>query len=209
MKFYPAYLELHGRPCLIIGGGAVAERKALSLIDAGAQVSVLSPTATPNLLKLARSGSLVLLNRSFEPADINNQFLVIAATDSEEVNIRAARICKQRNILVNVIAPPEESTFIVPSVVDRGDLLIALSTSGVSPALSHALRRDLEMRYGPEYAEFLHLLAPVRRHVLETIEDEQERRRIFQAIADSDILDRLRQGDREGAEQKLKELAGV
>jgi len=209
MKYYPAYLDLRDRPSLVIGGGSVAERKAMLLLEASARVSVLSPQFTPRLHELASAGSIVLQLKTFEPADVRGYFLVLAATDSPEVNRRAARTCKEQNILVNVAAPPEESTFIVPSVVERGDLLIALSTSGVSPALSRAIRKDLEQRYGPEYASFLSMLAGVRKQLLQTMTNQQARRRVFQSIVDSDILELLRQGNYRMAEEKMEKLAGL
>lgn len=209
MKFYPAYLDLRGRSCLVVGGGAVAERKAHSLIDAGANVTVVSPELTPKLRDLARAGAITVRSGKFEPADVEKRVLVIAATDSAEVNSAVARACRDRNILVNVVSPPEESSFIVPSVVERGDLLIALSTSGSSPALARRLRKDLESRYGPEYGLFLDLLASVRKRVMAATKDERERRGIFQALVDSDVVELLRQGKREQAEARIRELARV
>jgi precorrin-2 dehydrogenase/sirohydrochlorin ferrochelatase len=112
-------------------------------------------------------------------------------------------------VLVNVATPPEESTFIVPSVVERGDLLIAISTSGASPALARKIRQDIEQRYGAEYELFLEKLSAIRQRVLEEIPDENRRRQAFQAIVDSDIIDLIRQGKTHAAELRMAEIAGL
>ncbi len=209
MKYYPAFLDLRDRPCLVIGGGPVAERKALSLLEAGADITVISPDLTPKLRELSESGKISHLKKDFDEQDLSGELLVIAATDSPEVNSRAAQVCRKRNMLVNVVVPPEESTFIVPSVVERGELLVAVSTSGASPALSKKIRQELEKRYGPEYGLFLDKLALIRKRVLAEVADEQKRRRIFQDIVDSDAIDLLRQGKAHEAEVRMIELAGL
>jgi precorrin-2 dehydrogenase len=209
MKFYPAYLDLRGRPCLVIGGGAVAERKALSLIEAGAEVTIVSPSLTPKLKELSVSGKITHRQKNFDEQDLAHEALVVAATGSPDVNVFAARACKKRHILVNVAAPPEESTFIVPSLVERGELLIAVSTAGASPALAKRIRQELERQYGTEYELFLEKLSAIRASVQETVPDEQERRRIFRAIVDSDAMALIRQGKTHEAEARMLELAGL
>jgi precorrin-2 dehydrogenase/sirohydrochlorin ferrochelatase len=209
MRYYPAYLDLRGRPCLIIGGGTVAERKALSLLEAGADITIVSPLLTHKLQELSASGKIAHRKKQFEEQDLSGEFLVIAAAGSPEANINVARACKQRNILVNVAVPSEESTFVVPSVVKRGDLLIAVSTSGASPGLSKKIRRELEKLYGPEYDQFLVRLAAIRKRVLNEVTDEQERRRIFQAIIDSNAIELLSQGKTHEADVRMIELAGL
>ena len=209
MKYYPAYLDLRERPCLVIGGGAVAERKALALLEAGASVTIISPALTPKLHELSESGKITHLQKQYEEKDLTGEFLVIAATDSSEVNILVASACRKKHVLVNVATPPEESTFIVPSVVERGDLLIAISTSGASPALARKIRQDIEQRYGAEYELFLEKLSAIRQRVLEEIPDENRRRQAFQAIVDSDIIDLIRQGKTHAAELRMAEIAGL
>ncbi len=134
MRYYPVYLDLRERPCLIVGGGPVAERKALTLLEAGAEVTVVSPTLSRKLQDLSLSGKITHRAKKFEDKDISGEFLVIAATDSPQLNSAIGKTCGKMKVLVNVTAPPEESSFIVPSVVDRGDLLIAISTSGAPVA---------------------------------------------------------------------------
>lgn len=209
MKYYPVYLDLRERPCVIIGGGGVAERKTLSLLEAGADVTIISPALTSKLHELSESGKITHLQKTFDEKDLSGEFLVIAATDSPEENIRVAQACKKKHVLVNAASPPEESSFIVPSVVERGDLLIAISTSGASPALSRKIRRELEEKYGPEYELFLGELSAVRKRVLEEIPDEDRRRKIFQAIVDSDVLELFKQGKTHEAERRMIEIAGL
>ena len=209
MKYYPAYLDLRERPCLIIGGGAVAERKTLALLEAGAVVTIISPMLTSKLHELSDSGKITYLQKQYEDQDLSGAFLVIAATDSAEVNTLVASACRKKQVLVNVAAPPEVSSFIVPSVVERGDLLIAISTSGASPALSRKIRQDIEQRYGTEYEVLLEKLSAIRKRVLEEIPDESRRRQVFQAIVDSDIIDLIRQGKTHAAELRMAEIAGL
>jgi precorrin-2 dehydrogenase/sirohydrochlorin ferrochelatase len=209
MKYYPAYLDLRERPCVVIGGGAIAERKTLSLIEAGAVVTVISPSLTPKLLDLSASGKISHLKKNFEEQDLIGAFLAIAATDSPDVNSAAAQACKKKQVLVNVVTPPEESSFIVPSVIERGELLIAVSTSGASPALSKKIRQELDKRYGPEYELLLSKLTSIRKRVREEVVDETERRKIYQSIVDSEVVDLLRQGKTHEAELRMAELAGL
>jgi len=207
MKYYPIYLDMRGRPCLVIGGGTVAERKTLTLLEAGAEITIVSPTLTLKLQELSRSGKITHRKKNYEEKDLSGEFIVIAATDSPEVNSSAALACKNRHILVNVVVPPDESSFIVPSVVERGDLLIAVSTGGISPALAKKIRQELEACYGTEYTHFLEKLAKVRKRVLEEVPDEQKRRSIFQAIVDSDVIDLLKQGRTHEADVRIEEIS--
>lgn len=209
MKYYPVYLDLRERPCVIVGGGQVAERKALSLLEAGADVTVVSPSLTPKLQELSLSGKIVHRSKKFEDQDLAGAHLVIAATDSREVNSSIGKLCRKMHVLVNVAAPPEESTFIVPSVVDRGELLIAISTCGSSPALSRKIRQDLEERYGPEYEHFLEKMTLVRDRLMEELADESARREVFQALINSDVIELLRQGRMHEADHRIAEISGL
>lgn len=207
MKYYPVYLDLRERPCVIIGGGQVAERKALSLLEAGAQVTVISPTLSTKLQELSQSGKITHLSETFNEKNLAGAHLVIAATDSLEVNAGVGRICRKKHILVNVVAPPDESTFIVPSVLERGELLIAVSTSGVSPALSKKIRGELEEQYGPEYGVFLGKMSMFRTRLMDEVKDEAKRRQILQALADSDVISLLKEGKTNEADYRIEEIA--
>lgn len=207
MKYYPVLLDLRGRPCLVVGGGGVAERKAIALFDAGADLTIVSPSLTPALEALSHKHKIVHRQERFDEHDLVGMYLVIAATNDAAVNTSVAHACRQRGILINAATPPEESTFIVPSVVERGDLLIAVSTCGSSPALAHKVREDLERAYGPEYAAFLERMGLLRRKLLHEVADEAVRRRVFQAVVDSDVLSLLKAGAVHEADRRIAEIA--
>ncbi|HUJ18916.1 MAG TPA: bifunctional precorrin-2 dehydrogenase/sirohydrochlorin ferrochelatase [Nitrospirota bacterium] len=209
MRYYPVFLDLRDRRCLIAGGGKVAERKALSLFEAGADIVIISPTLTPRLRTLMQSGKISHKARPFEDADIAGAYLVIAATDSEQINSHIGQLCRNGQVLVNVASPPEESSFIVPSVVDRGELLIAVSTGGRSPALSKAIRQELGERFGSEYDIFLRKMSLVRDRLREEVTDEQARRAIFQTLVESDVLGLLKAGREHEADSRIAEITGL
>jgi precorrin-2 dehydrogenase/sirohydrochlorin ferrochelatase len=206
MKYYPVNLDLRERRCVVVGGGLVAERKTLSLLESGAEVTVVSPSLTPKLADLAASGKVLQVPALFQDAHLANAHLVFAATNDLAVNRAVAQLCRKKGILVNVAAPPEESSFIVPSVVERGDLVIAISTSGASPALSKSIRQELEKRYGPEYGLLLTRLAAVRKRLHDGVGSEAVRGQVLAAIIGSDVLDLLRRGDFQEADHLINEL---
>ncbi len=209
MKYYPVFLDLRERTCIVVGGGRVAERKAVSLLEAGANVTIVSPSLTPKLQELSSSGKITHLAKTFDDQDVEGASLVIAATGSAEVNAGCGRLCRKRQILVNVASPPGESSFIVPSVVDRGALLIAISTSGESPALSKKIRSELEQVFGSEYELFLQKMSLLRSRLLGQVKDEAERTRIFQAVVNSSVIDFIRQGKLHEADALIAQLSGL
>jgi len=184
----------------------VAERKTIALFDGGADLSLVSPTLTPALRELADKGKISYRKKKFDEHDLSGMFLVIAATDDDAVNEAAARACRKQGILVNVATAPDEGTFIVPSVVERGDLLIAISTCGDSPALARRVREELEHTYGPEYGVFLEKMALLRRKLLHEMPSEDNRRKVFQALVDADILYLLRAGQVHEADHRIAEI---
>jgi precorrin-2 dehydrogenase / sirohydrochlorin ferrochelatase len=206
MKYYPVNLDLRERLCVVVGGGRVAERKTLSLLEAGAEVKVVSPTLTPKLADLAASGKVLRVPLPFHETHLAGAHLVIAATNDLAVNHAVAQFCRKKGILVNVAAPPEESSFIVPSVVERGNLVIAVSTNGASPALSRNIRQELEKQYGPEYDLLLTRLAAVRKRLQEEVGSETIRRQVLEAIIGSGVLDLLRKGKLHEADHLIGEL---
>lgn len=206
MRYYPVYLDLRGRPCLVIGGGRVAERKTLSLLEAGAAVTIISPSLTPKLQALFHSGHITHKAKTFEEQDLEAVFLAFAATNSLEVNAVVGRLCRERNVLVNVAAPPGESDFIVPSTVTRGHLVMTISTNGVSPALSKKIRTELEEQYGLEYEVFLDEMAGVRKRLMNEVPDEADRRGILKGLVDSDAIDLLKNGKTAEARRRIEEV---
>jgi precorrin-2 dehydrogenase/sirohydrochlorin ferrochelatase len=209
-KYYPVFLKIEEQKCVVVGGGRVAARKAKSLADAGAKVKVVSPEFCMPLLRLAKKADVVLEEKRFRARDLDGAFLTIACTDDNEVNERVCAAARTRGILVNVVDSPQQCDFIVPSVVSRGALNIATSTSGVSPALARRIRQDLEKRYGKGYADFLALMEKSRGRVLREVRKTGDRRRIFEALTAEDFLGEFLEKDRAEAkklfEQRLDSL---
>ncbi len=207
-SYYPVFLNLQGEKTLVIGGGQVAERKIRTLLRYGAAVTLVSPEVTAGLKRLVEQKGVVLRRRTFRASDLRGVRLVICATNDEVTNRRAAREAEKRGILLNVVDVPELCRFIVPSVLRRGDLTVAISTGGGSPALAKKVRRELEAHVGPEYTEFLGLLKRVRRVVRRDVSREAERRTIYGALIDSEALGLLRAGRRDAARAVVREILG-
>jgi precorrin-2 dehydrogenase/sirohydrochlorin ferrochelatase len=148
--YFPAFLDLRGRHCLVVGGGTVGERKARELLACGARVSVVSPTITPGLAELAGAGRVVHRARRFLRWDVRGCAVVIAATGDPRVDTAVAAAARRRHALVNVVDRPAHCDFISPSVLRRGELQIAVSTGGRSPALAREIRRRLERQFGAD-----------------------------------------------------------
>jgi precorrin-2 dehydrogenase/sirohydrochlorin ferrochelatase len=153
--YYPAFLDLRGRRCLVVGGGAVAERKVGALLDAGARVVIVSPTLTSRLRALVSDGTVEHRARSFRCHDTAGCALVVAATGEGAVDDAVAAAARRVRALVNVVDRPAACDFILPSVLRRGDLQIAVSTGGKSPALAREIRRRLEVQIDDEYGELV------------------------------------------------------
>ncbi len=160
--YFAAFLDLRGRRCLVVGGGAVGERKARDLLRAGADVTLVSPRLTADLAALARAGVLAHRPRPFRRADVRGAALVIAATGVPGVDAAVAAEARRRRALVNVVDRPAACDVILPSVLRRGRLQIAVSTGGRSPALAREIRRRLERVVGPEYAALVERVGEAR-----------------------------------------------
>jgi len=206
MGYYPVFLQLEGMTALVVGGGAVARRKVETLLEFGAKVSLVSRDLAPELRTLVDSGGIRFLGREMEDLFLDDVSLVIAATDDPALNHRVSQAARARGLLVNAVDQPADCTFIVPSIVKRGDLLIATSTSGKSPALSKKIRKKLEAAFGDEYAQFLGVMGKVREAVLAMDLPQEENSRIFHEIVDSDMIDALAHKDYEAAGAILKKV---
>jgi siroheme synthase-like protein len=190
--YFPVFLDLRGKRCVVVGGGAVARRKVAALLEAGAAVTVIAPSAT------GMPDGVDIIARPFMPEDLAGAWLVIAATDDAEVNARVAREAEARHILVNVVDMPELCTMILPAVVRRGALRIAISTAGASPTLARALKEELEARYGHEYGELVTLLWQLRRawepRMIAGAVPPPRRRELWLEVLALPLLDLLRDG---------------
>jgi precorrin-2 dehydrogenase/sirohydrochlorin ferrochelatase len=203
--YYPVYLDIEGRKCVVVGGGSVAARKSVSLAAAGAKVTVVSPVFCRALEEQAKQGRATLKRNRFQAKELDGAFVVIACTDDRKVNDRVYRAAKQREILVNVVDSAPQCDFIVPSVVSRGGLTIAISTSGVSPALSRRIREFLEKKYGRGYARFLSLMEKHREVVLRECPATEQRKEIFEALTQADFISEITTMTSEDAKQHFEE----
>ena len=208
MKYYPICLRVADRPCLVIGGGPIAEQKARSLLDAAARVTVVSPDLTAGLAEWVRTGRIVHIPRGYRPGDLVGATLVYAATDDEDLHAQVARDAHEAGVPVNVVDRPRLCDFIVPSILVRGDLLVAVSTSGASPALAKRIRRDLEAFFGPEYAVALTLLRRLRVQLGKRGVPSAERQRIFTTLAASPLVEHLQHGRRHAVDRLLTDAVG-
>ncbi len=192
---------------MVIGGGQVAERKIESLLEAGAKVKVVAPEVTEKISTLAQEGKIVLIKRAYQEGDLEGAFLVIAATNNPQVQQAVFTKAEEKKIFCNVVDKPVLCSFIVPSVVKRGRLQIAISTSGASPALARRLREQLEELFGPEYAEYLELMAAWRKEILARELSEAERRKIFEQLVLAPIPLWLKRGEKDLVKALAKSLA--
>ena len=203
--YYPAFLDVCGLRCVVVGGGRVATRKVRALVDAGAAVRVVSPRVCPELEALAAEAGVELRATAFGPAEVEGAVLAFAATDDAAVNEAVAREALARGVLVNVVDQPELSTFIVPAVLSRGKLQVAISTGGASPAFARRLRERLEGILSPRLAAYMDTMAEVRALVIEQVAGQRERARIFEALASDDSFKSYLEAGQENADAMLME----
>ena len=206
MKYYPVFLALEGKKALVVGGGKVARRKVETLIEYGALVQIISMELTGRLKKLVEDGEITHLGTRFEDHLMDGVFLVIAATDDNEFNHKISESARRKGLLINAVDQPADCNFIVPSIIKRGDLQVAVSTSGKSPALAKKIRKELETQFGDEYETFLSLMGRLRKEILKKGYPQVENMRIFQEIVDSGILTALKEKNMDGVESILKRI---
>jgi precorrin-2 dehydrogenase / sirohydrochlorin ferrochelatase len=205
-KLYAVMLKLAGRLCLVIGGGAVAARKVDGLLECGASVTVVSPEVTPALEALAASARIAWDRRTVTGKDIAHAFLIFAATDNPEVNRKVAEVVREAGGLANIADDPEACSFQVPAVFRRGDLSVAISTSGHSPGLARRLRQRLEQTLGPEYEAFLAALGALRERAQRTVPSAEARQQIYRQALDSDLFEHAARGDAAAVEARIAAL---
>jgi len=208
MGYIPLFLQVENRPCLVVGGGKVALRKVHPLLEAGAGVTVISPRITPELARLAEAGRVSVMRRAYRFGDMRGYHLVYAATDDGELQRRLFEEARQLNILINVSDAPEFCSFIVPSVVRRGRLQVAISTAGASPATARILRDRLERWLGDEYEVLLEVMAAAREWLKRHEPDPDARARKLNALAASQLADAVRRADTAAAERIVRQCLG-
>ena len=205
-RYYPIFIDLEGKPCLVVGGGEVAERKVETLLEYGAVVTVESPEITPGIRAFADAGKITYNSRDYAPAAMAGKVLAVAATNDEAVNERVYRDASAQGIPVNVVDDPKRCTFIVPSIVRQGPLQIAISTAGISPALSKKIRRDLEQKYGEAYRTYLELIAEFRPVVAAAVSEYDSKKNLWESVLESDVLSLVERGEIEAARRRLSGL---
>lgn len=201
---YPLTIDLRDKKCVVVGGGAVAQRKVETLVDFEAQVTVIAPDITFGLNNMVREELIGHLPRDYRNGDLQAALLVIAATDDRDVNSAIYAEACDAGVLVNVVDCPDQCTFFVPAVIRRGDLVVSVSTGGKSPALAKHLREDLERFVGPEYGEYLRLMSELRARVYSLDSEKARAGDIFKRFLNSDILDLLRDGKSDIAARRME-----
>jgi len=194
MKYYPIFLELKAKDCLVVGGGKVGARKAATLEKCGANVKVISDRFSSGFDDLKQT-NICLEKKEYEKKDVNGMFLVFAATDNVDLNQQIKDDASMLNILCNIADAPQNSDFLLPSIVDRGDLILAVSTSGSSPAMAKKIRQDLEKHFGPEYAQFLTMMGNIRKKLLSSGHAPDDNKAIFYTLIEKGVLELIQTND--------------
>lgn len=207
-RYYPVNLDIRGRRCLVVGGGGVGSRKVTGLLSCGACVTLVSPVISESVRQQVEAGSVEWRDRDYQTADLDGMFLVIGATDKPDLNRRIHSDALARNMLCNIADRPEVCNFILPAVIRRGDLVIAVSTSGQSPAFARKLRKDLETRFGPEYADFLNLMGTIRKRLLKEEHAPEAHKPLFEALINQDLLSMIAKNDIAAIDHALMDVLG-
>lgn len=208
MKYYPINIDIRGRSVTIIGGGAVAERKCRTLLEAGARVRVIAPALSRGLRELLEKGRIEHIARDYRRGDLADAFLVFAATGNPDISRAVAEEASEWRIPANIADMPERSDFITPSSVARGDLLLTVSTGGKCPVLAREIREELEARYGDEYEMALRILGAVRERLMSSKKGCHVTKEILHDLISHDLTGLLRSGSLDAVDRILRELAG-
>jgi len=206
MSYYPVFLQLEDKIALVVGGGKVAQRKVETLLRYGALVNIVSKVLTDKLKQLIEINKVRLLGEEMRDEFLDDAFIVIAATDDKELNSKVSESARNRGLLVNAVDQPADCNFIVPSIVRKGDLSIAISTSGKSPALAKKIRKELDAQFGNEYETFLNLMGGLRKEVLAMGLSQEENSRIFHEIVEGGVIEALARNDLAKVESSLARI---
>ena len=193
--YYPICVDVRGRRCVVVGGGAVAERKVRTLLGYGARVRLISLALTPGLQRLVNARRVTWAQRAYRHCDVQDARLVYGATDEPATNRAVFRDARRCGVLVNVVDQPRWSSFIAPAQVRRGHLVLAVSTGGASPTLAKQIRRKLERQFGSEYASLTRLMERLRPIVKRRVAQPSRRAAIFKQVAGGKVLPLLRRGE--------------
>jgi len=190
-EMFPVFFKLHHRRCLVVGAGTIATPKITSLLRAGGEVTVVAPRATPEIEAQVRAGEIVWHAREFVPSDLEGKFLVIAATDLQKINHEVAEVARSRSVLCNSVDDPPDCDFFYPSVVRRGDLQVAISTAGKSPALAQRLREEVDALLPEDTGAWLDQLGETRLRILKAYPAGDDRKKALHLLAQRESCDPL------------------
>jgi len=208
MPYYPVFLDLDNQKVIVVGGGEVAQRKIKNLLIYGCRIYIVSPDLTPDLEQLIADKKIHRIPYESLGKAMVDAFMVIAATDDPEINAQIASQAKEQGILVNAVDQPGDCNFIMPSIVRRGDLQIAISTAGKSPALAKKIRKEMDTMFGPEYGSLVELLGLLRMRLLPQGQPSSENKILFQKLVDSNLLELIKKGDWNGIKATLRSILG-
>ncbi|HVF26115.1 MAG TPA: bifunctional precorrin-2 dehydrogenase/sirohydrochlorin ferrochelatase [Anaerolineales bacterium] len=207
-NYYPIYVQLNEQPCVVIGGGKIAEGKVDGLLAANARVKIISPELTPHLHDLVKQNQIEYAARHYQVGDLTGAFMVICATDQSEINHQVWQEASANQQLVNVVDDTPHCNFIAPAILRKGDLNIAISTGGKAPALAVRLKQRLQEELGPQYERFLELSGQLREPLARHIPDFETRKKLWYELVDSDILELLSQDNEPAALDLISEVVG-
>ncbi len=208
MQYFPVFLDLSGKQCLVVGAGSVGRRKIRALLEREPAGVLVIDTRAPgeDFKKILRDPLLTYEVRDFQENDLDGKWLVIASTNNEELNWRISNLCKERDILCNIVDQPEKCSFIVPAVFRQGDLTLAVSTGGASPALAKRIRQGLDEYFGSHYGGFLALMSRLRPMVLELGHPTDSNSALFRNLVHSGLLEAFENQDREKSAAILEDV---
>ncbi len=208
MRYYPVALDIIDKKCLVVGGGAVGTRKVKTLLKCGAVVIVISNNFSDTLKALEKTEKLELISKPYSASDLDGKYIVIGATDNQNLNKEIGFDAKKKGVLCNIADFPEACNFILPSIVNRGDLTISISTAGKSPAFAKKLRKDLAGQFGEEYADFLQLMGAIRKKMLAAQHDPDTHKSLFKELIENGLLELTGQNDIKSIDALLLKTLG-
>lgn len=203
--YYPLFLDLTDKLCIVVGGGAVAERKARGLLNAGARVRLISPEVTRGVRRLAGQGRIEVVPREYQEGDLDGAALAIAATNASEVNMRVKGESKRLSIPLNVADRPDLGDFIVPAVVRKGPVVVAVSTSGLLPVLARRLKEEIGLKLSADYLPYARRVGAFRRILIQTVHDPGKKREILRRVCRADVSEVSRMTLREMKKRFIEE----
>ena len=208
--FYPMFVDIEGRRCLVVGGGPIGTEKAQKLVEHGASIRLVAPTITDQLRTMVADGQIAEYHaRAYDPSDLDGCFLVISGTNLDAINRMVWQDAEAAGVICNIVDVPILCNFIVPSIVRRGELAVAISTGGASPVVAKHIRREIEGTYGPEWEALVDLLRELRDELKLRYLDMPSRRDAVERLMATDVIARLADGDSEGVWALVRETLDV